>query len=182
MSITKLHTADDLFLLGSDARCELIEGELHDVPGSGLKSSVIGGDIMFAIGLHLRGDRIGIVSGEAGGYLLSRAPDTVVFPDVAFIRTDRLPGGGVPEGFCPVPPDLAVEVVSPTDRLPDAERKVRRYLDAGTPLAWLVDPASRSVAVHRPGRPVRALGVADVLDGGDVLPGFMLPVAEIFAL
>lgn len=182
MSITKLHTADDLFLMGSDARCELIEGELHDAQGSGLKSSVIVVDLQFKIKLFLHRYPIGIVSGEAGGYLLSRDPDTVAFPDVAFIRTDRLPGGVVPEGFCPVPPDLAVEVVSPTDRLPDAERKVRRYLDAGTPLAWLVDPASRSVAVHRPGRPGRTLGAADVLDGRDVLPGFTLPVAEIFAL
>ena len=87
----------------------------------------------------------------------------------------------LPDSFVPMAPDLAVEVLSPSDRMADALAKVAMYLQAGTPLVWLVNPATRTVVVFRSEMDPVTLGESDTLDGGDVLPGFSVPVAEIFA-
>ncbi|MGI8476569.1 MAG: Uma2 family endonuclease [Thermomicrobiales bacterium] len=180
MSITKLYTAEDLFALGSDAHFELIDGELQDVPSSGMYSSSLSVRLLIKLGSYVERHDLGVLTGEDGGYVLQRSPDRVVSPDIGFVRKDRLPGGEAPEFFCPVPPDLAIEIMSATDRLIDAERKVQRYLDAGTPLVWLVISKTRTVRVYGPGREPSDLVSGDVLDGEEVLPGFRLPVADVF--
>lgn len=101
-------------------------------------------------------------------------------PDLAFMRRNRLPPAGDWDGLSPVPPDLAIEVTSPIDRAEEVAEEVAAYLGGGVPLLWLVDPWPRTIAVHTPDQPPRELGEGDDLDGGDVLPGFRLPVAEIF--
>ena len=95
------------------------------------------------------------------------------------MRSDRLPA--FTDRFVPLAPDLAVEVLSPSDRMADAMSKVTMYLQAGVRLVWLVDPASLTVAVFRPDAAPRTLGAGDALDGGDVLSGFSVSVAELFA-
>ena len=80
-----------------------------------------------------------------------------------------------------MPPELAVEVCSPSDEPGEIAKKLDLYRRAGVPLVWWVDPARRTVVVHRDGQPAGELGEDDVLDGADVLPGFRLPIAEIFA-
>jgi Uma2 family endonuclease len=80
-----------------------------------------------------------------------------------------------------MPPDLAVEVLSPSDRMADALAKVAMYLQAGTRLVWLVNPATRTVVVFRSEVDPETLGETDALDGDNVLPGFSVPVTEIFA-
>ena len=85
------------------------------------------------------------------------------------------------DSFVPMAPDLAVEVLSPSDRMADALAKVAMYLQAGTQLVWLVNPTTRKVMVFRSEMDLVTLGESDTLDGGDVLPGFSVPVAEIFA-
>ncbi|MDP9363937.1 MAG: Uma2 family endonuclease [Chloroflexota bacterium] len=114
------------------------------------------------------------------GLFLAHEPDTVVAPDVAFVRAERLPSPSERRGFSPVVPDLAVEVVSPSDRQAKVDEKVALYLAAGVPLLWVAYPRRRVVRVHRPGREPVELGEGDVLDGEDVLPGFRLPVADVF--
>jgi Uma2 family endonuclease len=104
---------------------------------------------------------------------------TVRSPDAAFVRRERLPE--LSDHFVPVAPDLAVEVLSPSDRMADALGKVAMYLQAGVQLVWLVDPAARVVTVFRPDGPPKILGQSDALDGGDLLPGLTIPLAEIFA-
>jgi Uma2 family endonuclease len=103
-----------------------------------------------------------------------------VIPDVAFLKWERLPGGEVPEWNFEGHPDLAVEVRSPTDPDLNVGEKVRLYREAGVPLLWWVYPDERAVEVYRLGVLVATLYEGDVLDGEDVLPGFALPVSEIF--
>jgi Uma2 family endonuclease len=181
MSVTKLYTAADLAAMDSDAPYELIEGELVEVSPAKGRATEIALNIVEPLRPFVRRHKLGRVSGADGGYLLARDPDTVRSPDVGFIRAELVPDGLPEDDFIPHPPDLAVEVMSPSDRWVDAERKARRYLDAGTRLVWVVRPDRRSVVVFAPGRAPVELGEDAELDGEDVLPGFRLPVAEVFA-
>lgn len=123
---------------------------------------------------------LGEVTGADGGYVLGRDPDTVLAPDGAFVRAERLPSAAEQEHFAPVVPDLVVEVVSPSDSMTKVDDKVTRYLAAGVWLVWVFHPRWRTVTVRRPNQPARVLGETDELDGEDVLPGFRLAVSEIF--
>jgi Uma2 family endonuclease len=124
---------------------------------------------------------LGVVLGAETGFRISVDPDTVLAPDVAFIRTDRIIGG-LPKGYFPGPPDLAVEVVSPNDRAGDVLAKVQDWLNAGCALVWIVDPRSQTVAVYGADRNGAILTSAEALTGGELLPGFSTPVAGIFAM
>lgn len=117
---------------------------------------------------------------DACGYLLSRDPDTVRAPDLSFVAGERL--ADVPEGitFLPFPPDLAVEVLSPSNRPREVHAKIAELLAAGTRLVWIVDPSKRTVAVYRTLLAPKRLDERGVLDGEDVLPGFSVAVAELF--
>ena len=180
MSITKLYTADDLLAMGSDVPYELIEGELRDMPPSAFDSSEIGAHILAALHPFVYGQGLGRLSSEAGGYILSRNPDTVVAPDVGFVRWQSIPEG-IPAGrFAPVAPDLAVEVMFPSVSFADLQRKVQRYLAAGTRLIWAVRPERQAVVVYAPVREPMELGIGDELDGEDTVPGFRLPISQIF--
>jgi Uma2 family endonuclease len=122
---------------------------------------------------------LGRAYGEVG-CLLSTDPDTVRVPDAAFIRRERLQEVGRVRGYFPGAPDLVVEVISPNDRYPRVAEKVAEWLRHGARLVFVVDPRHRAVAQHRPGAPAVILPVDDVLDGGDVVPGWSLPVRELF--
>jgi Uma2 family endonuclease len=114
------------------------------------------------------------------GFILARNPDTVRAPDVAVILTDRIPKGGLPEGFFPGPPDLAVEVVSPWDRLGAVDEQAQELLAAGTREVWIIDSRSSTVRVLAGrGASERVLGRRDALTT-DVLPGFSLSLSELF--
>ena len=112
--------------------------------------------------------------------MLSRDPDTVLAPDAAFVRADRVPPPGHRQGFAALAPDLVVEVVSPTDRAGAVADKALRWLESGTRLVWVVYPDRRLVAEHFPDGTVHLRQAEDLLDGGDVLPGFRVPVSELF--
>lgn len=115
------------------------------------------------------------------GYVLEEEPPTVRVPDVAFIAAHRLPPGPSPTGCWELAPDIAVEVLSPSNRPSAILEKVAQYLEAGVQLVWIVDPDREAVTIYRPDGEVRVLGVGDVLEGEDALPGFRLDVARIFA-
>ena len=95
------------------------------------------------------------------------------------MRTERLPGGQTPDGFGDFSPDLAVEIISPGDRLTDVEEKVQLYIGHGTQLVWVVNPKLQRATVYRPDGSARVLQGQDSLDGEDVLPGFACPLADI---
>lgn len=118
--------------------------------------------------------------GDAG-VLVERDPDTVRGPDVGFVRTEHLPPQGEEDGYFETPPDLCVEIVSPTDRWSEITEKVDMFLAAGVTLVWVVDPQAHKAHVFRKGREVRVVGRNDSLDGEDVLPGFTLTLTDAFA-
>ncbi|MGH2558775.1 MAG: Uma2 family endonuclease [Thermomicrobiales bacterium] len=178
---TKLYTAEDLWQMPGDEPWELWEGELHKVPSAGGEASALASWIGTLILLFVRPRRLGMVTGADGTYILNNDPYTVLVPDVAFVRWERLPDGVPPKRYIPVPPDLAVEVRSPSDRSGEIAQKLALYQRAGVPLVWWVDPAPCTVTVHRLGQPATELHEGVELNGDDVLPGFRLPVAEIFA-
>jgi Uma2 family endonuclease len=180
MTATQLVTAEELLRMGSNAPYELIEGVLKEVSPSGSKSSVIGMRIGSAVFNYVDAQGFGYVTGEGGGYILSHNPATVIAPDIGFYRKERYPGGMPESGFYPMPPDLAVEVISPTDRKSDIAEKQALYTKAEVPLVWWVDPDRNTVTVYRLGQAPEVIEATGELDGGDVLPGFALELRTIF--
>ena len=157
----------------ADRVLEYIGGEVVEVPSNAYGSniaSIISGELY----IFLKGKDMGHLTGEAGGYMVSGERYA---PDVAFISKERQPELAK-QGYNPNPPELAVEVVSPTDREDLLLTKVANYLAAGT-LVWVVRPTKNHVEVYAPGKPVKQIGIEGTLDGGDVLPGFKLAVKDV---
>jgi Uma2 family endonuclease len=123
---------------------------------------------------------LGVVTVSEAGFLIGRSPDTVRAPDVALILNEHLPAID-PPGYFEGAPDLAVEVISPNDRASEVLAKTQDWLAAGCRTVWVVDPHTQTVAVYSGGGHAAILESSDTLTGGDLLPGFSLPVAEIFA-
>ena len=121
--------------------------------------------------------RLGYVFDSSTGFRLPGG--NVRSPDVSFVALGRFKDEQVPEGFSPVPPDLAVEVLSPEDRPRYVLDKVGEYLGAGVRLVWVVDPAAHAATVYRSLTDVRRLSERDALDGEDVVPGFRCPLSDI---
>lgn len=152
------------------------------VTPTGALHGQVSGTIYFLLRLHAGQVGAGLVSAAETGYLIARDPDTVRAPDVAFVCAERVPPGGPPRGYWPYAPDLAVEVVSPSDRWTEVESKARMWLAAGSKLVWVVDPDGKIIHVHRADGSVLQLTTADTLTGGPVLPDFTVRVADLFAL
>src|SRR5688500_3221477 len=182
MSTTKLYTAKDLLSMPDDASYELIEGELVEVSPESGKSSAIAALIGALILNFARERGLGFVTGANGGFILRTDPDTVIAPDVGFVQKVRFPDGLPDRGYLDVRPDLAVEVVSPTDEPGTIRQKQRLYEQAGVPLVWWVDAKTQGVTVRRAGAEPVTLISGDELEGGEILPGFRLAVSEIFDL
>lgn len=175
---TKLYTAQDLLAMGSDARFELDRGVLVPMSPSGFRHGRVTANVQFAIENHVRRGGLGRVLAAETGFALAHDPDIVRAPDVAFIRTERLPPEG--EGYAAIAPDLVVEVVSPGDTAHELEVKVSEYLAAGVTSVWVLYPRTRTVMIHRADG-VRRLRAADTLDEEPALPGFSCGVADLFA-
>ena len=178
-TVTNVTTAEQL-LATNLQHCELIAGELIMMSPAGFDHGRFASRIVTALENHVSRLALGIVTTAEAGFQLARDPDTVRAPDVAFVRAARVPPGGV-KGYFQGAPDLAVEVVSPSDRPDEVAAKVQDWLRAGCSMVWVVEPANRTVAVHRRGSEVAIATTVDALTGGDVLPGFSTPVARIFA-
>jgi len=182
MSTKTLLNSEDLWKRVADgSRYELSEGELLPMTPVGMEHGAIVVRLARLLGAFVDEKHLGLVGTEIG-FRLARDPDTVRAPDVAFVAKHRLPQEGVPKKFAEFAPDLAVEVLSPEDTASEILRKVEEYLAAGVALAWVVDPATRTVTVYRSLRDIQILSADQELDGGTVLPGFRAPVAEIFSI
>jgi Uma2 family endonuclease len=180
---TQPTTADQLLRMPDDGfRYELVEGELRKMSPAGSEHGMLVVNVTLRLSQHVVKAALGVVFGAETGFLLSENPDTVRAPDVAFVRKERIPDTGVPASFWPGAPDLAVEVVSPSDRFGDVEEKVQGWLSAGTRAVWVVNPRGRSVTVYGSTTDIIRLTEDDVLEGGDVVPGFSCPVGEIFGV
>jgi Uma2 family endonuclease len=177
-TIDQITTAEQL-LDANVPHCELIAGELVMMSPAGFDHGGIAGNIAAALGAFAKPRGLGIVAIAEAGFQIAHDPDTVRAPDVAFVRAERIPPGGV-KGFFPGPPDIAVEVVSPNDRASEVMAKSQDWLQAGCQMVWVVDPQTRTVSVYRNRSEISVLAANETLSGGDVLPGFSVPVAEIF--
>jgi Uma2 family endonuclease len=174
-----LLTAEDLYGLPDEGEdYELVEGRLVVSEPPGWTHGDIAASFAAVLVPFVRARGLGRVVVESG-YVLARGPDTVRGPDVSFVRADRLPAREVAHRFYEGAPDLAIEIVSPDDRAPEIARKVSNYLTGGTRAVWVVYPRTRTVVVHPDDGPPRLHGPDDAIDGGDVLPGFTAPVAEL---
>ena len=181
MVTTRLTTAEDLFAMPDDGwRYELIEGVLIRLSPAGLRHGRVGRRFSTRLGAFVDERGLGEVVGPDTGFYFVRDPDTVLVPDVAFIRADRMPLVEDEIGFAPIVPDLVVEVVSPSDRPDEVAGRVKDYLGYGVPLVPVLDPTPRTANVHAPDAEPRVLRHGDVLDLGKVVPGFAVPVGDLF--
>lgn len=158
---------------------ELINGKLFAVAPAGGVSSLTTARINGHVSSYLTKHPIGHAYSPDTGFILFPGRDTVRSPDFAFVSHARLPE--IPETFIPLAPDLAVEVLSPSDRWADTLAKVAMYLQAGVLLVWVIDPANRTATIFQQEELPANIGEDGVLDGADILPGFTLPLAILFA-
>ena len=161
-------------------RTELVRGDLTVMTPAGGRHGQVAHRVGLVIGNHVLDRNLGRVFAAGTGFLLQRDPDTVRAPGVAFVAGERLGTGQVPTGFLEMAPDLAVEVVSPGDSAAAVQAKVDDWLAAETRLVWVVDPGTRSVAVHRPGGAAAVVPEAGTLDGVPVFSDFSVRVRDLF--
>ncbi len=173
-------TAEQLFDLGEEVSAELVRGALREMAPPGAEHGVVVARLAWRLVQYVQDKDLGVVLVGDVGFQLASDPDTVRGPDIAFVRKDRIPPDGIPKGYWPGAPDLAVEVISPSDRYEDVEERVADYLSAGTHVVWVVSPARRTVTVHRPDLPPALLSVSEVLEAEDLLSGFRMQVGELF--
>lgn len=178
---TRLITAEQLMQMPDDRRRELVRGEIREMAPSGFDHGATVDNFQVALSGHVRAHRLGVVVGAETGFRLSRNPDTVRGVDVGFVRADRIPATGRPTTYWEGAPDLAVEVVSPSDTVEAVEEKVDDYISAGCAMVVVINPRRRTLTVHRGGRDPVVLRESDTFSGGDVVPGFQCPVAAVFA-
>lgn len=164
--------------MGDIGRCELVRGEIIKMAPAGFDHGNIESRINRRVGEFVAAHDLGVVVSGDTGFILSRSPDTVRAPDVAFVGKRRIPARGSP-GFFDGPPDLAVEVVSPSDRISDVS-KIEEWLTAWTQSVWVVDPPNRWIDVHRRDGSVVRYRSSESLRDELVLPGFAMQVSEVF--
>lgn len=171
--------ADVIAARGKDkSLCELIDGVLVE-KAIGAYESWLAGEILAILREFALKYDLGVVFGEAG--MLQLFPGQVRIPDTCFISWSQLPGRMLPREAVPaLHPDLAVEVLSQSNTRAEMQRKLNDYFQAGTRLVWYLDPERREMTVLRSPVEMSVVAFEGVLDGGDVLPGLQLPVAQIF--
>jgi Uma2 family endonuclease len=172
-------TAAQLLQTPRLGRCELVRGELIEMSPSGYEHGRLAAEIAGILREFVKPRGLGAITGAESGFLLERNPDTVRAPDVGFIRADRLPTEKL-SGFFDGPPDLAVEILSPSDRAGEVIAKVHEWLHSGCKTVWIVDPETETITVHESKERIFELSKSDSLSGGEVLPGFCVPVHDIF--
>ena len=175
-------TVNDLYALPDDGlKHELVHGWLVSEPLPGVRHGRIAARLVQRLGAFVDEHRLGVVLTCDTGFVLHRKPDTVRGPDVAFVRRDRYDAIDNLTAAFPGPPDIAVEVLSPSDSATSIHGKVADFLAAGTPLVWVVDPNLLQVRCYRSLLEPHILTDVDALTADDLLPRFRLPVQDLFA-
>jgi len=177
------YTVEDLWEISHrepDKRFELVYGELREMsPTSGIHSD-IAAELIMRVRIFAKQNKLGHVTSSEGGYRLKKnedRKDLVRAPDLGFVSIDHLEK--LPDTYIPLAPDFAVEVVSANDYASEIQEKVDDFLNFGTQIVWVVYPRTKTVMVHTHDGTYR-FTENDTLDGGNVLPGFSLKVADIF--
>ena len=177
-----LMSADELFARPDDnMRHELLLGRLLSEPLPGYRHGRLVVRIASVLDAFVRERGLGEVVAADVGFILARSPDTVRGPDVAFVSKKRLRSFQDRKKYFPGAPDLAVEVLSPSERAGMIHGKIADYLAAGTRLVWVIDPEAQTVSVYRSVLSPRVISRDQELDGEDVLPGFSIKAADLFS-
>ena len=155
--------------------CEFVEGELKPMPPPTMEHGEIGVNIIVLLNQYVKVNELGRVYSLETTFQVGKSGRK---PDVAFLLKEHIPENK--RQASPIAPDLAVEIVSPSDTLYDIQEKVFEYLDAGTQLVWVVEPVGQTVTVYRSRTEIKVLTMKDTLTGDDVIKGFSCSVAEIF--
>jgi len=174
-------TAEELLRIPDDGlRRELVRGEVRTMAPAGNVHGRIAIDVSTPLDQYVRAHDLGVVFAAETGFKIAGNPDTVSAPDAAFVRRERVKAVGEVEGYWPEAPDLAVEVVSPNDLFAEVEEKVADWLAAGTRVILVVNPRARTAVVRLSEKVARILSEEEILDGGQVVPGWTLSVADVF--
>jgi Uma2 family endonuclease len=180
MATVKTTTIEDLWQIEEPGRYDLIRGDLYQMPPVGAEHGAIESNLIIVLGGYIRARRLGQVYTGDTGFIISQDEQTWLSPDVAFVRAERLPQERW-TGFVPVPPDLAVEIVSPSDRPSLVTSKVLQYLAAGVSLVWVVEPDERTITVFARDGSRNVYRQDDEIDGGDIVPGLAASVGSLFS-
>lgn len=176
-----LMTPDEFLLHPLEGvKAELVRGELRVNPPAGGPHGFAAAKLVERLLVHVAPGKLGRVLCDGVGYELVQIPRTVRVPDASFVRADRLPAAGIGPGLLKFAPDIAIEVLSPSETASELQEKLDDYQVSGTSLVWVVDPVRRTVLVVAQNAPLKQLHETDVLDGGDVLPKFACAVSDIF--
>ena len=175
-------TAAELIRLPSGQfRYELINGELKTMSPSGHTHGRISVRLTVPLAQFVWDNNLGEVFGAETGFLLTTNPDTVLAPDVSFIRKERATEARKTTGYWPGPPDLAVEVLSPSERPTAVKTKVSEWLEFGAKEVWVVDPKTCTVTIQSKSEN-RVLTEDEDIEGRELIPGFHIPVKRLFEL
>jgi len=159
---------------------ELIDGQLVERNLRGAYSSAVAAQISFELNRFNRERPFGWVFDSDVSYRCFKSPDTLRRADVSVVLHLRLAGNRIPESYASIAPDLAVEVISPTNKAGEVETKVLEYLEAGVKLVWVVFPQSRTIHVRRLEGTLRVVREHEQLEGESVIPGFSCRVRDLF--
>ena len=176
--VQKLVTAESLLENHPKQRCELIQGEIRLLSPAGSEHGWVVMNIAGPMMVFAKDQKLGYIFGAETGFIIERDPDTVRAPDVAFVLADRIPDRP-PAQFFPGPPDLAVEVLSPSDTASEVQEKAEAWLNSGCQEVWLIDPRRKTATKLTPADDSIIQQTVETLTT-DLLPGFSLAVAELF--
>ncbi|OLP16925.1 hypothetical protein BST81_18215 [Leptolyngbya sp. 'hensonii'] len=178
---TKVWTDEEFMALPDDGgRYELVNGELVDMGNSGMEHGYIASLLNIVVGSYVRSQKLGVICDSSTAFNLKSGNKRS--PDFSFIARERLQGvKRLPKGYFQGAPDLAVEVISPNNTFAEIHSKLVEYFDNGCRLAWVINPDEQSVLVYRQPQPDQLLKGTDNLTGEEIIPGFILPVADLFA-
>jgi Uma2 family endonuclease len=174
-------TVEDFWALPEEdgVRLELARGQVVREPAPGLPHAWVARHALDLLRRAGEERGLGFVFFDLGCRVATN-PDTVRVPDLAFVAAGRFERDGIPRGFLDGAPDLAIEILSPSNTASEMQRKALEYLDAGARLVWIVDPDTATVILYRSRAEVRILGEDEPLDAGEVIPGLESPVSALF--
>lgn len=177
----RLFTIEDMHDLPDDGcRYELSRGMLIAEPQPGGRHGLVVSRFAYVLMKYAERTGDGVVLTGDSGFVLAQNPDTLRAPDIAWVRLSRYAALTNDLGFLPLQPDLAVEVLSPSNRLGALRRKLRDYFEAGTRRVWFADPGKRTLTVHKVGAPPETLTASMTIVDPELLPGFEERVATFF--
>lgn len=173
-------TAEEFAAMPESVRGELVRGEIVEMPPPKPLHGRYANRFAFLLTKHVLPRELGEVMINDAGYVLARLPDIVRGPDVSFVRRDRVPNGQLPDSYFPGPPDLAVEVISPSDTIGDIDDKIDDYLAAGCPLVVILHPKRRTATLYRPAATPQIVREPEALDLSPIVDGFNCSLADVF--